>query len=134
MFYALALEKLFPGRAVDGGRLYYCTTTGEFKDVSVALDDGTRAEARFVVKMVGEWLAKSTLPAAPRARGAGDALDWIVRSCMRRACVANLGNANAATSAAFGGGLDRVAAQRLLSGQWTSNWPFSVKALATPEV
>ena len=76
----------------------------------------------------------STLPAAPRARGAGDALDWIVRSCMRRACVANPGNANAATSAAFGGGLDRVAAQRLLSGQWTSNWPFSVKALATPEV
>ena len=65
IFYALALEKLFEGKNVDGGRLYYCTTTGEFKEVSIALDDTARAEAKTVVSVVGNAIAKGALPAAP---------------------------------------------------------------------
>jgi len=65
IFYALALEKLFEGRDVDGGRLYYCTTTGEFKEVTIALDDASRAEAKTVVNVVGKALSAGALPAAP---------------------------------------------------------------------
>jgi ATP-dependent helicase/nuclease subunit B len=65
IFYALALEKIFPGARVDGGRLYYCTTTGEFKEVNVPLDDLARDEARAVIKLVDDWVTGGNLPAAP---------------------------------------------------------------------
>ena len=65
IFYALVLEKLFDGARVDSGRLYYCTTVGEFKEVSVALDDTARTEAKRVVDIVSDWIRAGTLPAAP---------------------------------------------------------------------
>ncbi|MET0591179.1 MAG: PD-(D/E)XK nuclease family protein, partial [Polyangiaceae bacterium] len=69
VLYALTLEKLFPGQKVDSGRLYYCTSTGEFKDVVIPLDDEARQAADLVAKTVGEAIEKGFLPAAPAARG-----------------------------------------------------------------
>ncbi|WP_394828506.1 PD-(D/E)XK nuclease family protein [Pendulispora albinea] len=65
IFYALALEKLFEGRSVEGGRLYYCTTAGEFKEYTIGLDEAARAEAKTVVNVVGKALEAGALPAAP---------------------------------------------------------------------
>jgi ATP-dependent helicase/nuclease subunit B len=65
VFYALALEKLFPERAIEGGRLSYCTSAGEFKEVLVALDRRARASADQVAAALGEALGRGFLPAAP---------------------------------------------------------------------
>jgi len=65
VLYALALEKLFPGETVDSGRLYYCTTAGNFAQRVVDLDDGARAAARTVAETIGAALDAPFLPAAP---------------------------------------------------------------------
>jgi CRISPR/Cas system-associated exonuclease Cas4 (RecB family) len=65
VFYALALEKLLPRAPVSGGRLYYCTATGEFTEVVVPLDDEARRAASVVAKTVGQAVASAFLPAAP---------------------------------------------------------------------
>jgi CRISPR/Cas system-associated exonuclease Cas4 (RecB family) len=65
VFYALALEKLFPGRKVAGGRLSYCTSAGEFKEVLVPLDRFARDAADKVAAALREALDKGFLPAAP---------------------------------------------------------------------
>jgi CRISPR/Cas system-associated exonuclease Cas4 (RecB family) len=75
VFYALALEKLFPGRTVEGGRLYYCTTAGDFKPVPVLLDDEARAAADLVGKTIGGAIDQGFLPAAP-ADGACEYCDY----------------------------------------------------------
>jgi CRISPR/Cas system-associated exonuclease Cas4 (RecB family) len=69
VFYALTLEKLFPEQRVDSGRLYYCTSVGEFKEVVIPLDDEARNGAGEVAKTVGDALEKGFLPAAPAPRG-----------------------------------------------------------------
>jgi RecB family exonuclease len=69
VLYALTLEKLFPKDRVDSGRLYYCTTNGEFKEVVIALDDEARQAAAAVAKTVGDALEAGFLPAAPVSRG-----------------------------------------------------------------
>jgi len=69
VFYALTLEKLFPGDKVDSGRLYYSTSNGEFKSVVIALDDEARRAASDVATTVGRALEEGFLPAAPVARG-----------------------------------------------------------------
>jgi ATP-dependent helicase/nuclease subunit B len=66
VFYALALEKLFPERPVEGGRLSYSTSAGEFKEVLVALDRRARASAAEVAAALGEALDRGFLPAAPK--------------------------------------------------------------------
>jgi ATP-dependent helicase/nuclease subunit B len=65
VFYALALEKLFPGRRVAGGRLSYCTSAGDFKEVAVPLDRAARDAADKVAAAVGQGLARGFLPAVP---------------------------------------------------------------------
>jgi CRISPR/Cas system-associated exonuclease Cas4 (RecB family) len=65
VLYALVLEKLFPGVKVDGGRLYYLTSSGDFKDVFIRLDDEARDGARLVGETIGQALAEGFLPAAP---------------------------------------------------------------------
>lgn len=72
VFYALALEKIFPGQAVESGRLYYCTSVGAFKDYTVKLDDESRKAAAQVARAVGLALERGFLPAAP----AEDACTW----------------------------------------------------------
>ncbi len=65
VLYALAAEKLFPGSAVDSGRLYYCTAAGGFEERRVPLDAAARAAAADVAKAVGAALDGAFLPAAP---------------------------------------------------------------------
>ncbi len=72
VLYALALEKLFPGRRVTGGRLYYCTTTGGFSTVEVPLDATSRGRADELRDAVEDALTRGFLPAAPRE----DACKW----------------------------------------------------------
>ncbi len=68
VFYALALEKLLPGVRVEGGRLYFCTSTGDFTAVPVPLDAEAREAASQVASTVGDALANAFLPAAPAER------------------------------------------------------------------
>ncbi|MBX3226827.1 MAG: exodeoxyribonuclease V subunit gamma [Labilithrix sp.] len=76
VFYALTLEKLFPGARVEEGVLYYCTSTGDFKQVPVRLDDDARAAAKLVAKTIGDALANGFLPAAPKIEKKGSACTW----------------------------------------------------------
>jgi CRISPR/Cas system-associated exonuclease Cas4 (RecB family) len=69
VFYALTLEKVFAGEHVDSGRLYYCTSVGEFKEVVMPLDDEARRAAAAVATTVGRAIEEGFLPAAPVARG-----------------------------------------------------------------
>ncbi len=69
VLYALTLEKVFPGERVDSGRLYYCTSTGEFRQVVIPLDDEARRAAADVAKTVGDALREGFFPAAPVSRG-----------------------------------------------------------------
>lgn len=71
VLYALALESIFRGRKVEGGRLYYCTTAGGFESVTVPLDDTAREAAKAVAKTIGESIEKGFLPAAPNKDGKG---------------------------------------------------------------
>jgi ATP-dependent helicase/nuclease subunit B len=71
VLYALALERIFTGKKVEGGRLYYCTTAGGFEAVMVPLDDIAREAAKAVAKTIGESIEKGFLPAAPNKEGKG---------------------------------------------------------------
>jgi hypothetical protein len=64
VLYALACEQLL-GAPVSEGRLYYCTTTGDFSERVVRLDAESRGAARQVIEAVGAALAEGFLPAAP---------------------------------------------------------------------
>lgn len=77
VLYALALEQFFPGTAVAGGRLYYCTSAGEYAEVTIPLDDYARRAAGEVIGIVGEAIAGGFLPAAP-ADGACEYCDYRV--------------------------------------------------------
>ncbi len=65
--YALVLEKLFPDRAIVGGRLYYCTSAGQFQDASVPLDADARAAFARLGDALDDALARGFLPAYPTA-------------------------------------------------------------------
>jgi RecB family exonuclease len=68
ILYALALEALFPGSKVEGGRLYYCTAAGGYERIDFPLDDYARTAIADVVSIVGEAIATGFLPAAPTER------------------------------------------------------------------
>ena len=74
VLYALACERLLEGD-VEGGRLYYCTSAGEFKSVEVPLDKISRAEAGDVAHIIGSAIEQAFLPAAPE-KGACDWCDY----------------------------------------------------------
>jgi RecB family exonuclease len=63
--YALVIERLFPSAMVAGGRLYYCTTRGDFTDVSVPLDDSAREAARILADTLAHYFKEGFFPAAP---------------------------------------------------------------------
>ncbi len=65
VLYALTVEKLFPGRQVKEGRLYYCTTAGDFSKVDMPLDQRARDAAQLVATTIGGALNQGFLPAAP---------------------------------------------------------------------
>jgi ATP-dependent helicase/nuclease subunit B len=65
ILYALALEAMFPGRTVSGGRLYYCTEKGRYTELEVRLDDDARAAIDVVRKTIDESVRTGFFPAAP---------------------------------------------------------------------
>lgn len=69
LLYAEALERLFPGASVCGGRLSYSTRRGEYRTFFVPLDDSTRQSARLFSDTLKSFLDGAFLPAAPEPRG-----------------------------------------------------------------
>ncbi len=71
VLYALAIEKLFSqksgdgGTVVWGGRLYYCTSAGDYTSVPIPLDAGAREEAKLVADTVHDAIDRGFLPAVP---------------------------------------------------------------------
>lgn len=75
VLYALVLEQLFPDRPVEAGRLFYCTSRGDFAERVVPLDETARGAVRRLVQVIGGALEDGFLPAAP-ARGACARCDY----------------------------------------------------------
>ena len=65
VLYALAAEKLFEDDKVSEGRLYFCTSTGQFSEQAVALDQRARDAAGDVAAVIGHAIERPFLPAAP---------------------------------------------------------------------
>jgi ATP-dependent helicase/nuclease subunit B len=66
VLYALAAEKLFAGEGdVSEGRLYFCTSAGQFSEQVVALDERARNAAVEVATAIGQAIERPFLPAAP---------------------------------------------------------------------
>ena len=65
VLYALAAEKLFVEDKVSEGRLYFCTSAGQFSDQVVALDQQARDAAVDVATVIGQAIDGPFLPAAP---------------------------------------------------------------------
>jgi len=65
VIYALVLEQLLPGAAVAGGRLYYCTSRGDFRDVMVPLDEAALEGMRVLSTTLAHHFEKGFFPAAP---------------------------------------------------------------------
>lgn len=76
VLYALALEKVLPNERSEAGRLYYCTSAGEFTEVNVPLDEAARAAAQKVADTVQQAILAGFLPAAP-AKGACQYCDYL---------------------------------------------------------
>jgi ATP-dependent helicase/nuclease subunit B len=64
VLYALAAARLL-GKTVVEGRLYYCTSVGEYTERVVPLDIQSTAAATAVSEIVGNALREGFLPAAP---------------------------------------------------------------------
>jgi len=79
VLYARALEALRPDAKVVGGRLYYCTSRGQFAARPVVLTHTARDAVRTVAETLGKSIDKGFLPAWPDA-GACDRCDY------RRVC------------------------------------------------
>ncbi|MDB6108130.1 MAG: ATP-dependent nuclease, subunit [Gammaproteobacteria bacterium] len=74
VLYALVTEALFR-KPVASGRLYYCTTDGEFTERVFPLDDGSRANAQTVLDIIDRAIEQGFLPAVP-LRDACDTCDY----------------------------------------------------------
>ncbi|MFT3699022.1 MAG: PD-(D/E)XK nuclease family protein [Kofleriaceae bacterium] len=64
VLYAMILEEMLKA-PVDGGRLYYCTTKGDFSEVNVPLDDDARAAGQLLADTLAHHFEKGFFPAAP---------------------------------------------------------------------
>lgn len=75
VLYAMALERLFEGSTVQGGRLYYCTHAGDYAEVTIPLESYARTAIVEVVSVVNEAITTGFIPAAP-APGACEYCDY----------------------------------------------------------
>jgi len=66
VLYALAAEKLFAGAEAESGRLDYCTTKGQFREVTVPLNEEARKDIEFLARVLSSRLDKGAFPASPR--------------------------------------------------------------------
>jgi RecB family exonuclease len=64
LLYALVAERLFKN-PVESGRLYYCTTDGEFAERRMALDTASQTHAQTVLDVIGSAIDQGFLPAVP---------------------------------------------------------------------
>lgn len=76
LLYALAVEKLFPEARVESGRLYFCTSRGDFQEDEVRLDSTARAVFTDLVAAIDQLLSQGLLPAAP-AKGACESCAYL---------------------------------------------------------
>jgi CRISPR/Cas system-associated exonuclease Cas4 (RecB family) len=65
LLYALAAETLL-GQSVLSGRLFFCTQRGDFSEVTIPLNDESRARLRRVLDTVDRSIEAGFLPAAPQ--------------------------------------------------------------------
>ena len=77
LLYALAAEKLFPGKSVESGRLYFCTSAGEFAEKVVSLDSRGRKAIEFVADTIEEAVGSGFFPAAPSDDRACEWCDYL---------------------------------------------------------
>lgn len=75
VLYPLVLEKMFPGRTIVGGRLYYCTSAGLFKEAIVTLDDDARKAMATLAAALRDAITRGFLPAYP-SKGACEYCDF----------------------------------------------------------
>ncbi len=75
LLYALALEQIYPERQVVGGRLYYCTSRGDFSTREFPLDAAARQAVEHAISEVATALANGFFPASP-APGACSRCDY----------------------------------------------------------
>ena len=66
VLYALAAEKLFENQEVVSGRLWYCTSSGGYKETTVDLDEAARRSAQVLASTLDKRLEAVDFPAAPR--------------------------------------------------------------------
>jgi RecB family exonuclease len=64
MLYALAAQKLL-GEPVESGRLFYSTQRGNFKPITIAVDNRSRGFLGLLLKRLDDAIARGFLPAAP---------------------------------------------------------------------
>ena len=64
VIYALAAEQMLNER-VETGRLYYCTSTGDYEDRIVTVNEEARASLRGFASILSNALSSGFLPAAP---------------------------------------------------------------------
>lgn len=76
VLYALVAEGLFE-KPVESGRLYYCTSEGEFIERRMALDTTSRGHAQRVLDVISRAIDEGFFPAAP-IRDACDTCDYRV--------------------------------------------------------
>lgn len=75
VLYALAIEKIFEGARVEGGRLYYSSSRGGFEEAFVPLDSIARKAIEQVAKTIGGAITEGFLPPAP-LKGACEWCDY----------------------------------------------------------
>lgn len=68
VLYASAVEAML-GREVDEGRLYYCTSRGEFTPVPIPNDPSAKARLGDVLGTIDAAVERGFLPAAPKPGG-----------------------------------------------------------------
>ncbi|WP_419161665.1 PD-(D/E)XK nuclease family protein [Candidatus Palauibacter sp.] len=66
VLYGLVVQTLFPEYRVESGRLYYCTTDGEFRDHVVPLDGRAVEAATILSEVVRGAFEAGRFPALPR--------------------------------------------------------------------
>jgi ATP-dependent helicase/nuclease subunit B len=64
ILYALAAETILKS-PVESGRLYYCTSVGDFTERTIAIDTKSRAEAKVATDAIRHSIEQGFLPAAP---------------------------------------------------------------------
>ncbi|MDH3732428.1 MAG: PD-(D/E)XK nuclease family protein [Gemmatimonadota bacterium] len=72
VLYGLAAQQLFPEDDVQSGRLYYCTSDGEFRSHEVPINEETAGAARVLADVLGSAYEAGAFQALPRKK----ACDW----------------------------------------------------------